>query len=205
MVIGDPNKFAIVIDVVDEWSTNGFVSGIFYISIDGCLFPKDLLNTTLNSEIYIFFENEISSLLTKPVDIELFEEDKLTVYKRLLDITFPEISDDVESFPENNYLYSCGFNEIENAGCYLFSVSNGEQVRILGAEVVKDGTVNRDGSVCELSVCEVFISIAELDSIIQKFRRYYHEKTHPAERKQKQRRKRATQADPDKNEKNEYD
>lgn len=32
-----------------------------------------------------------------------------------------------------------------------------------------------------------------------------HEKTHPAERKQKQRRKRATQADPDKNEKNEYD
>ncbi|MFP1764036.1 immunity 42 family protein [Lonsdalea quercina] len=175
MVIGDPNKFAIVIDVVDEWSTNGFVSGIFYISIDGCLFPKDLLNTTLNSEIYIFFENEISSLLTKPVDIELFEEDKLTVYKRLLDITFPEISDDVESFPENNYLYSCGFNEIENAGCYLFSVSNGEQVRILGAEVVKDGTVNRDGSVCELSVCEVFISIAELDSIIQKFRRYYHD------------------------------
>ncbi|MFM2479670.1 Imm42 family immunity protein [Celerinatantimonas sp. MCCC 1A17872] len=174
MVIGDPHKFAIVVDVVDKWSSDGFVSGLFFISIDGYLFPNELNNTVLNSEFFMFFNNSNSSLLTKPVNVTLFNSDKFDAYKELYKITFPEQCDNVSDFLENNYSYLCGFNEMENYGCYIFSVSNGDSVRILGG-IVDDELFNQDeNGLSKRIIKETFISKTELDNLMYQLKDYYH-------------------------------
>ncbi|SHF25173.1 Imm42 family immunity protein [Vibrio gazogenes] len=160
MVIGDPHKFSFMIDIIDDWSSNGFISGLFYLSISGNVFPKELVNTTLNSELYIFFQKNESSLLTKPINNDLFKKNKFDAYKELYSITFPEDIDE-----DNNYIYSCRFGEIENNSCYIFSVSNGEFIRILGANV--------DDIIHDEEIKEIYISISELDTMIAKLRMYY--------------------------------
>ena len=173
MVIGNPNKFSIIVDVIPEWSSDGFVAGLFYISIGGFLFPDNIVNTTLNGELYSFFKNSSSSLLTRPVNVELFGEKKLIAYKKLYSLAFPDFGDDDGNFIENNYLYFCDFKELQNHGCYIFSVSDGKNIRILGAKNSNNKLmepVNLDEN-----IPEIFMPIAELDDIIFRLKKYYDE------------------------------
>ncbi len=167
MVIGDPNKFSFIIDIVEDWSSNGFVAGFFYITISGEIFPRELVNTTLNSDLYLFFNNKESSLLTHPVDIDLFKKNKVDAYKAMYYLTYPQDTDCV-----NNYIYSCQLKEIEDFDYYIFSVSDGESIRILGAKI-DDNILNDELTDLEEIIHEVYLSKKEINSLTYRLKGYY--------------------------------
>jgi|GEM_PF-5721548 len=175
MVFGNLNKFSFIVDIVTEWSSKGFKAGLFYVSIDGHLFPEDLVNTTLNSELYVFFEKKRSSLFTCPIDLMLFSEDKCSVYQKMYYLAFPVQNDEKNEYIENNYMYSCGFTEMENQGYYLFSVSNGETIRILGAKVIYNALMVPINLEQDESIFEILLPVSTLNNMLFQLKHYYDE------------------------------
>lgn len=48
MIFGNPYKFAIHVDIVNDWCGGGFVEGLFFYMIDGAICPRTLPNVSQN-------------------------------------------------------------------------------------------------------------------------------------------------------------
>ena len=54
MIIGDPYKFAIDMQKIEEWNYSGdntFLNGVVLFSIDWTIFPTEIKTATLTSEL----------------------------------------------------------------------------------------------------------------------------------------------------------
>lgn len=58
MVIGNPYKFSIMVDVVDEWNMDKtFNNGLLFMGIDGKLIMPEISTSTLNCELFQLIDN----------------------------------------------------------------------------------------------------------------------------------------------------
>ena len=89
MIIGDPYKFAIDMQKIEEWNYSGdntFLNGVLLFFIDGAIFPTEIRTATLISEL-----EPLKNVLENPIiDKRLFNMEKGDAYMELYDLTFPE-------------------------------------------------------------------------------------------------------------------
>lgn len=159
MVLGNPFKFAIIADVVKEWSDSFWRNGIFFFCIDGELFPKEIFNITYNSELRQL-EEVFQKKLTQPaINEKLFDMEKGKALVEMFKI-YP-IEWNIDDF---QYYYISPITH-SDFDYYTFKVSNGERIRIIASKVnYIESESEYDFN--NLEIHETFITNGELEEIL---------------------------------------
>ena len=157
MLIGNPDKFAFLLEIVPEWCSNNFIQGILNVYINGVQYPDALRTTTLSSDIHWLLE-DTSPFINPQVNEELYSLETVELFNTLSKLTFPETG-------ENDYSYLIPLHEISDAGFYLFIVASEKEVRLLITQCNKLNVLTFSD--------EVKIDILAFECIKQKVTNYY--------------------------------
>lgn len=113
------------IDTIKEWSTNDtFCNGVLLFSIDGNLFPKRIVTTTLKCEIPPLKE-KLKNLV---INENIYNLPKDKAFAEMYNITFPE---DIDI--DSDYSFNITPESFADENCHVFAVGNGNGVRIMAA------------------------------------------------------------------------
>lgn len=159
MIIGDPYKFSILTQTVKEWNYDDtFCNGILFISVNGNLFPKEVINATLKCDIPPLKEK----LKNLTIDKKLYKMSKNKAFTTIYNLTFPDDWD-----LENDYRFDVTPVSLSDTNCFVFAVTNGKKVRIMAGklEYIKEESRH---NLKNLNVSEVIITIEELNEIVSK-------------------------------------
>ncbi|WP_145557819.1 immunity 42 family protein [Yersinia aldovae] len=179
MIFGDPNKFAILMDYVPLWSSEGgYKNGLFHFIVDGEFFPNYASVATLSGDISCLSDD--NALITVPENEYLFKADKLDSFSKIMNAMLPnllnpdaEVSDDFEE----DYRYQASTYNLENDTCYVFSVGFMGKVRILAAKVSYLDGNDTEGyewrNYNKLEVHEVILSKDEVHHIVSEVKEKY--------------------------------
>lgn len=175
MIFGDPYKFAILIKIIDQWSDDDFINGMFHFCIDGYFFPEEIRTSTLWVDVESLRNN---ALVTLPENKELFEKEKQAAFRDLLYMISPSLIDMEEPNDfESSYMYQASTENIDDAGSIVFAVCLGESVRILAAKYAELEKNNPDSfkwiNIKHPAIKEVFISKHEINQITDQLFEYY--------------------------------
>lgn len=160
MVVGNPDDFSIMFDVVDEWNSDTtFNNGLLFMSIDGKIFLSELTTATLNVELPQLIKN-----LKNPAENkEIFHMEKKEAFTYIYGLTFPSDWD-----MDNDYSYDITPNEFGDRDCFVFMVSNGDIIRILAASELQYIEEESTHNLQDINVAETYISKEELERMVEK-------------------------------------
>lgn len=148
MIIGDPYSFAILAKKINSWNTDStFNNGILLFYVNGELYPKEIINTTLSSELY----NVNQAFDNIKINTELYYAEKNIAYKKIYDITYPENWD-----LDNDYSYDITPQSFSDQNYYIFAVSNGKKIRILASKLDYDFEISRHNFI-NINISEIYI------------------------------------------------
>lgn len=157
MMLGNPYKFSIIIDIINEWNIDGaFCNGVLLFCVDGNIFPNEVITATLKCEVQLLKEN-IKNLT---IDEELYTMQKDKAFVKIYNITFPYDTD-----INNDYRFDISPQSFSDSDCFVFAISNGNQVRIMASKlnyITKDSRHELEN----INVSETFIDISELNKMI---------------------------------------
>lgn len=163
MVIGNPDTFALVVDVVKQWNNdNSFNNGIIFLCIDGVLMPNHLVNATLNTDLYVLLDY----LEHVKENEDVYEMDKRAAFEYIYKLRFPEEYD-----LDNDYSYDVSPYSLSDHGYYVFAVKGKSKVRLLGAKLqylIEEGMHVLDG----IDIAETYILMGELQDMITQLKEY---------------------------------
>ena len=125
MLIGNPDKFAFLLEIVPEWCSNGFVQGILNIYVNGVQYPDALRTTTLSTDVY-WLLNDTSPFINPRINKELHTMETSELFNKLCNLAFPE----TEAI-DNDCSYSVPLQELSDAGYALFIVASEKEVRLI--------------------------------------------------------------------------
>ena len=154
MILGDPYKFAFLIERIPDWEKGCWKNVIMFVIINGDIYPKNVRITTFNSEIPEILDPD-SAFINPIIDKKLYEKS---------DSQIVEFVDDEEK--ENYYRYFIPFHEINDSGYRFYIVSNNCNVKILVCKLESEKT--------EL-VDRLEISIQEYNEIKFQVIDFYHD------------------------------
>lgn len=127
MLFGDPEKFALVIEKIPEWSDDTFTNGLLYVFVNGEIFPKELRNTTISTNLCFLMDSAFVNLTT---DRRLYLLPDKELFAKLRALRYPDWFGDGGDKDED-----CRFDidlyELSDAGYDIFAVSDGKGVRVL--------------------------------------------------------------------------
>ncbi|MDE5620604.1 MAG: immunity 42 family protein [Ruminococcus sp.] len=159
MIIGNPDCFAVIVDVVESWNVDkSFQNGILFLAISAEIFPKEIQSATLSYE----FAELTESLKNIPVGKEIFSMPNEKAYNELYNLVYPDDWD-----IDSDYRYMISTPSFYDKNYLVFAVSNGEKIRILAARP----DYCKEESICILEnvkITETFIDVSELNDIIDK-------------------------------------
>ena len=138
MVFGNPYHFAIWTDFVPQWS-DLYKNGLFYLIINGKLYPDDIRTSTLSSDLYEITDSDCA-LISQPQNDEIFYLPTEVAFKRLFNLTYPKPTEQDE-YPEQIFDYCITSSNISSRGGCFFAVSNDMSLRVIGGviqQLVKD-------------------------------------------------------------------
>lgn len=168
MIIGDPYKFALILQKIGAWNVNStFCNGILFFCVDGELFPKSIDTATLSTE-KVFWENKLERIV---VNHELFD---LLIYEAFVTICNLVYPTDLDISNDYRFDFSPQTLCQANSDCHIFVVSNGEKVRIMASKL----DYNIEKSVHEftnVSIRETVITIDEFCNIFSQAIGYVNE------------------------------
>ena len=127
MLIGDPDKFAFLIEKVPSWSAGGFVNGLLYVYVNGEMFPKELRTTTLSTDLFMLRGFAFENL---PTDKRLYALSDNELFGELRRLRYSDYFTDDEDADEE-YRFDFELPELGDCGYHIFAVSGGENVRVL--------------------------------------------------------------------------
>ena len=133
MIIGNPDKFAILIDSIDEWNDpNSFwKEGIFDFIFQGKYLSEEIKDYTFNELLILGQKSFLPALIE---DRELFWEDKEKAFKLMLDRYDPYILDpEFDADDSLNYSDEYIINKDYMSGTWVVAVCYENHVRLLGA------------------------------------------------------------------------
>ena len=128
MLLGDPYKFAFLIERIPDWEKGSWKNGIMFVIINGDIYPKNVRITTFNSEIPEILDPD-SAFINPIIDKELYEKSDLQII---------EFVDDEEK--ENYYRYFIPFHEINDSGYRFYIISDNCNVKILVCKLESEKT-----------------------------------------------------------------
>ncbi len=161
MIIGDPDIFAIVADVVESWNSDkSFNNGLLFLSINGVFFPKEIIDSTLNTEVYELIKN----LENIKENINLFQMSKEEAFVYIYKLIFPE-----DYNVDSDYSYNITPFVLWDNSYYVFMVSKDGENRILASKLqyLKEECVH---NLQELEVIETYISAEKLQEMLEKLK-----------------------------------
>ena len=160
MVVGNPDVFSIMFDVVDEWNNDTtFNNGLLFMSIDGKIFLSELATATLNVELPQLIENLKSPTENK----EIFHMEKKEAFTYIYGLTFPSDWD-----MDNDYSFDITPNEFGDCNCYVFIVSSEDKIRILAASELQYIKEESTHNLQDINVTEAYFSKEELERMVEK-------------------------------------
>lgn len=174
-VFGDPNRFAMIIEALPQWtSEGGYSNGIFHFVVDQNIFPPTVRVATLSADICCLGEG--NALHDLPENQLISGMPAPQAFYEILRTMRPGYVMDEDDVPDDfisDYTYQASTYNLEEGGCYAFAVADGPRVRILAADVHRS-----EGSMLENSgswpdVSEVWIERWELASIIEAVRQEF--------------------------------
>ncbi len=127
MLIGDPSRFAFLLERVPQWE-NGYLNGLMFLIVNDSIYPREVRTTTLCCELPELLDAQ-SALRNPVIDTALFRMETAECFRRITEAVYPE---DHET--DNDYRYLIPFHEINDSGFSMFAVSDGKSVRILVGE-----------------------------------------------------------------------
>lgn len=152
MVAGNPDKIAFIIEKVSDWSSCGCVNGVMQLYMNGIQYPKDLRTSAIDGELYSMLSNN-SPLVSLPQNEQIFN---LPPHKAIVILN-------KLACEKGNYSYSVPFQELEDAGYFLFMVCSGGSAKfILAQHTAADSIVYTDGIKLDIStVCDMVRKIVD--------------------------------------------
>ena len=156
MVIGSPYNFFVICQIINEWNNdNTYNNGVLLFAIDGEIFPKEIINMSLNTEI--------SRLIDKMHNVKentiLFDGEKDTVIKEMYKTTFP---DDINSDNDYSYLMTpFGMQDNDN---FIFAVRKENKKRLLATKIEYD-LEESTHTFNEMHVIETYITVEEMEYV----------------------------------------
>lgn len=159
MLIGDPYKFSIFVQKIQDWNLDeAFCNGILFFSIDGMLFPKKIVTVSLKCEVPLLEER----LRNITENDELYFMSKKDAYLKIYNLVFPE-----DYKVDNDYKYDITPQSLADNNCYVFAIRNDENVRIIAANLKYTIEESRH-NLSNFNISETFITINELNKMISK-------------------------------------
>lgn len=128
MLLGNPYKFAFLIERIPNWEKDYWKSGIMFVIINDDIYPKNVRTTTFNCEIPEILDSD-SAFINPIIDKELYEKSDLQII---------EFVDDEKK--ENYYRYFIPFHEINDSGYRLYVISDSCNVKILVCKLESEKT-----------------------------------------------------------------
>ncbi|MBQ5446405.1 MAG: hypothetical protein IIT48_07055 [Lachnospiraceae bacterium] len=157
MIVGNPDKFAIMLDVVDEWNIDdSFNNGIMIFWINAIMFPQELESVTLNSDFRWFYQS-IQNIVENET---IFDMETIDAFKSMYRLVYPENYDE-----DNDYRFQISPQEFNDHHNLVFAVSNGKDIRILASSLAYDF----EESTCileNIDIKETFINNGYLKKMI---------------------------------------
>lgn len=164
MIIGNPYKFAVCVQKINEWnSDNSGTNGVFLFFIDGFIIPAEIENVDIEREIDIL----IKELLNISEDKSIFEMDKNEAVEKMYHITFPS---DIDC--DNDYRFHITPDEIADRDFFIFVVSNKDKVRFLATSRLKYDIEESMHLFENMKVYESIITYEELKELVVKLKKY---------------------------------
>ena len=159
MVIGDPYKFAIIVDTVNQWnpSNNSFHNGVLFYCFNGTLFPKEVQTATLSSDIF----DLLPRLRTICIDDELFTQNKDDAFRRLYDFYIEQTG--------NFDITPLTFSDFDH---FVFAVKGNCGVRILANTLCYDKEKSTHDC-SSLNTLEAIISQQEYEALVNNLNCWY--------------------------------
>lgn len=144
MIFGDPYRFAVWVDHVPQWG-EPYKNGLFYLVINGNLYPGDVRTSTLSTDLYEIIDNDCA-LMSRPRNDYIFQLSTEEAFKQLFDLAYPEPSEEDE-YPEQVFDYCIPSSSVSSFGGYFFAVASDTSLRIIGGvteHLVKDKNEDRN-------------------------------------------------------------
>ena len=165
MILGNPDKFAIIMEVVNDWNIDqSFNNGVLFFTIEGKIFPcNEVVNATLNSEIPQL-KRCISSVGT---DERLFSLPKDEAFTEMYNLRSPK-----DWSIDADYRFDISPLSFSDKNCLKFAVSDGKQVRILAVADLEYIIAESRYNLKNIDISEVYITVAELNDILLKLSIY---------------------------------
>lgn len=163
LILGNPDTFSILIEIIDEWNEDDtFNNGLLFFSIGGLLFPNKVFSATLSYEL----SNLVEQLEGVTMNRELYSMPSKEAFVHFYNKTFP-----CDSEQENDYSFDITPSIFSDNNYFVFAVSNGEFVRVLASEL-QYNTNSLRHVLEEFSLNEVIIPQDELSKIILKLKSF---------------------------------
>ena len=157
MLIGNPDKFSILFEVVKEWNIDErFKNGVLFLSVNSNLFPKEIVTATLDREIKILKD----ALINITVNERLYNLPKDKAFIEIYKITFPE-----DFNLANDYSFNITPDSLLDNNCFIFALSNGKYIRILASQlqyIIEESCHELNN----INICETFIDTYEINKMI---------------------------------------
>ncbi|MDJ0041073.1 immunity 42 family protein [Pantoea allii] len=144
MIFGDPYRFAIWVEHVPQWGCS-YKNGLFYLVINGNLYPSDLRTSTLSTDLYEITDSD-SALMSLPENNGIFQLNTKDAFNELSSLAYPEASEEDE-YPNQFFDYCIPSSNISSFGGYFFAVASDNSLRIIGGvteHLVKDRNEDRN-------------------------------------------------------------
>jgi hypothetical protein len=161
VILGNPYKFAILLEVVNDWNVKdkySFYNGILEFYVNGNIFPYKMVNATLGSEV----PNLIRQFSHISINKRVFDMKREKAFFEIYHIIYPD-NEDIDN--DSNYdITPYSFCDIN---CHVFAVSNGEQIRILAANLecrLDEETYQLNN----IEIAETYISIDDVNDFVTK-------------------------------------
>jgi len=176
MILGNPVKFAILLDEASMWTSEGdtWRNGLLFLCVDGEIFPKKIYVATINTDGDFL----IDMLKDIPVDMRIFNAEKERAFTEMYNLTFANGYD-------YTYKYFIAPPVLSDYHYYVFAVSNGSEIRIMATckKCTNDDIILvREDNITSLEeeeinpfymdnfsdveISETFITVDELNKII---------------------------------------
>lgn len=161
MILGNPDKFAIIIEVVSDWNIDqSFNNGVLIFSVDGKLYPGDeIVNATLNSEL----PHLKDCMSNVGIDERLFNLSKDEAFSEMYNLYSTE-----DWNVDADYCFDISPLSFTDDDCLIFAVSNGTETRILAASELKYIKAESRYSLDNIEISEAYVSVVEFNEILSK-------------------------------------
>lgn len=157
MTFGNPHQFAVLAETIKGWNNDDtFCNGLLLFFVDGCIYPNEIVTATLRCEI----EPLKQKLASPAIDKRLYDLPAQLAFSEIYNITFPDSID-----AENDSRFDISPPSLSDHGCFLFSVSDGTNIRILASKLKYKPETSRH-NLYDIAVSEAHIAASELNEIV---------------------------------------